>query len=100
MCPHVPLNKHGSATVIPLTASVSTAYLSPSLMLYLLPLPLLSAHPGPEAEACVGVSQLTGLSGLCLLRWLFPFPLLTTACTAAVYPTVTTHTHTEFTDGG
>lgn len=32
-------------------------------------------HPGPEAEACVGVTELTGLSGLCLPRRLSPFPL-------------------------
>lgn len=60
----------------------------------------LCSRPGPEGEACVGVTELTGLSGLCLQCWLFPFPLFTAASTAAVYPTVT-HTHRyQFTKGG
>lgn len=55
--------------------------------------PLLWSHPGGEREPCVGVTELTGLSGLCLLCWLFPFPLFTAYSTAAVHPTVTPRLH-------
>lgn len=83
-------------TIIPFTALVLTLQLVETVCLYqhstcrqASGFPFLCSRPGPEGEACVGVMELTGLSGLCLLCWLFPFPLFTAASTAAVYPTVT-----------
>lgn len=43
----------------------------------------------------MGVTELTGLSGLRLMFWPFPFPLFTGASTAAVYPTMAHHMHTD-----
>lgn len=90
-------------TIIPFIALVSTLPLFETLFqplakaLYLcLAKPLstsLCSRPGPEGEACVGVTELTGLSALCPLCRLFPFPLFTATSTAAAYPTVSPHTH-------
>lgn len=103
-----PLHHHHRTTSAgPFATSVSTLPLVTTIFLCLLPsrAVFLSSVLGPD-EACVGVTDLTGLSGLRLLFWPFPFvswtPPPQLLCILLWHCTCT-HTHTctyQFTKEG